>query len=160
MGRALLKSLEEDEGVLDSEQVGRPKHMLMVKRLVDRVSGVGDGVVVGSGVAEALAVVSTAQRGDVSVVDGREDRDRSGSTNVLVGVLVDERLDLLVGPLRLVEKHVVVDGTSSALDGSVCAKVEVVLVRLSDASLNQSTRQGVSVLVTATLGEEADVVTL
>lgn len=72
MGRALLKSLEEDEGVLDSEQVGRPKHMLMVKRLVDRVSGVGDGVVVGSGVAEALAVVSTAERSDVGVVHGRE----------------------------------------------------------------------------------------
>ena len=68
-----MKSLEEDEGVLDSEQVGRPKYMLMVKRLVDSVSGVGDGVVVGSGVAEALAVVSTAERSDVGVVHGREE---------------------------------------------------------------------------------------
>jgi len=30
MGREFLWSLEEDEGVFESERVGRPKHMLMV----------------------------------------------------------------------------------------------------------------------------------
>ena len=76
----------------------------------------------------------------MGVVHGREHRDGSGSTNVLVRVLVDERLDLLVGPCGLVEQDVVVNGACSTLDGSVCAKVEVVLVRLSDSRLDQSAR--------------------
>jgi len=36
--------------------------------------------------------------------------------------------------------YVVVDGACSTLDDSVCAKVEVVLVRLSDSRLDQSAR--------------------
>lgn len=60
-GGARLRASRKTETHVDNE-----------KRLVDRVSGVGDGVVVGSGVAEALAVVSTAERSDVGVVHGRE----------------------------------------------------------------------------------------
>jgi hypothetical protein len=49
----------------------------------------------------------------------------------------------------------------STLDGSVCTEIEVVLIWLSDTSLDQSTRQSNGVLVSAALlGEEADVVTL
>lgn len=40
--------------------------------IVEVAGGGRGGVVVGSGVAEALAVVSTAERSDVGVVHGRE----------------------------------------------------------------------------------------
>ena len=75
MGRALLKSLEENEGVLDSEQVGRPKHMLMVKRLVDRVSGRVRlrAAGVGEHREEKRCGRSTRQGSDVGVVNGREE---------------------------------------------------------------------------------------
>jgi hypothetical protein len=69
------------------------------------------------------------------------------------------QLNLLVGPLQL--ESVVVNRACSALDGSVSAKVEVVLVRLSDSGLDQSTQQSNGVLVTAVLLREgADVVLL
>lgn len=112
------------------------------------------------GDTETLAVVSTAQRSDVSVVDSREERNGSGGADVLVGVLVNQSLDLLVGPQGLVQENVVVDRTSGTLDGSVGAQVEVVLIRLGDAGLDKSARQSVVVLVAAALGEEAHMVAL
>jgi hypothetical protein len=71
-------------------------------------------------------------------------------------MLVDEGLDLLVGPLQL--ENVVVDRACSPLDGGVGAEVEVVLVGLSNFSFDQSTQQSDGVLVTVVLlREEADV---
>lgn len=122
-------------------------------------AGSNDGVLIINN-AEALAVVSTTQRSNVSIVHSGEDRDRSSGADVLVRVLVDERLDLVVGPCGLVEQDVVVNGACSTLDGSVCTKVEVVLVRLSNARLDESAGQSVGVLVTTRLGEETNVVTL
>jgi hypothetical protein len=59
-------------------------------------------------------------------------------------MLVDEGLDLLVGPLQL--ENVVVDRACSPLDGGVGAKVEVVLVGLSNSSFDQGTQQSNGVL--------------
>jgi hypothetical protein len=71
-------------------------------------------------------------------------------------MLVDEGLDLLVGPLQL--ENVVVDRACSPLDGGAGATVEIVLVGLSNFSVDQSTQQSNGVLVTAVLlREEADV---
>lgn len=58
----------------------------------------------------------------------------------------------------------VVNRTSSSLDGRVRAEIEVILIRMSDVALNKSTRQGVSILVSSLritiLGEETDVMAL
>lgn len=75
-------------------------------------------------------------------------------------MLVDERVDLVLRPLRLVEEDVVVNRTSSTLDSGVSAEVEVVLKGLCDASLNECARKRVGVLVTTALREEANVMTL
>ena len=75
-------------------------------------------------------------------------------------MLVDECVALVLRPLRLLEKDVVVDGTSSTLDSGVSAEVEVVLEGLSNASLNKCTGKRVGVLVNTPLREEANVMTL
>ena len=95
----------------------------------------------------------------MGVVDGRVDGDRSGGTSVLVNLLVQDGLKLVVAHLGLVEDDMVVSGTSGTLEGGVRAEVKVVLVRLSAASLDQGSGEGVAVTV-ALLGEEANVVAL
>lgn len=75
-------------------------------------------------------------------------------------MLVDERVDLVLRPLRLVKKDVVVNRASSTLNGGMSAEVKVVLEWLSDAGLDECTRKRVGVLVTTALREEANVMTL
>lgn len=104
-------------------------------------------------------VVDRTSGGQVGVVDGGVDRDRGGSTSVLVGVLVEQGVDVVIAKGGLVQQHVVVDGASGTLESVVAAQEEVVLERVGDAALDQSARQSVAVLV-ALVGEEADVVTL
>ena len=73
---------------------------------------------------------------------------------------VDERVALLLRPLRLIQKDVVVDGTSSTIDGGMSAEVKVVLEWLSNTSLNKCTGKRVGVLVNTALRAEANVMTL
>ena len=80
-----------------------------------------------------------AVRGDVGIVDSRMLGHRRRSTDILVAVLIDQRLQFLLSHLGLVEQHMVVHWTSRALDGSVGAQKEVVLKRMSDAGLNEGT---------------------
>ena len=84
----------------------------------------------------------------------------TGSTDVLIRVLVDERVDLLLGPLRLFEEDIVMNGASGTLGGGVSAQVEVILEGPSDAGLDECTRKRIGVLVTSAPREEADVMTL
>ena len=57
------------------------------------------------------------------IVAGRVDEDWSAGADVLVALLVDERLQLLVGLLGLVQEHMVVHRTRGTLDGGVRAPV-------------------------------------
>lgn len=95
---------------------------------------------------------------------GLTERDWGGGAHVLVRVLIYHLLEVVGVELGLVKKDMIVDRTSSALNGRVRAKVEVVLKWMSDITLNQSTRVRVVVLVSGSaitlLGEEADVVAL
>jgi hypothetical protein len=60
--------------------------------------------------------------------------------------LSSKPLDLLVGPLGLVEKDVVVDRACIALDSGVSTKVEVVLQGLSDSSFDPSSSKAMAFL--------------
>jgi hypothetical protein len=71
---------------------------------------------------------SSTTRCDVSVVNGGVNRHRSSRTSVLVDLLVQDGLQLVVAHIGLVEDDVVVGWTRSALESSVGAEVEVVLV--------------------------------
>jgi hypothetical protein len=93
-------------------------------------------------------------------------------------VLEDERLQLSGDPFTFVqntlvivsisinycnqeETHLVVNGSSSTLDGTVGTKVKVKLERMSATRLNKSARDGVPVPVALSiLGEESNVVSL
>jgi hypothetical protein len=90
--------------------------------------------------------------------------DRSGGAHVLVWELIDHLLELIDRNLGIVLEHMVVNRTSSALDGGVSVEVEVILKWMSDIVLNKSTRIGVLVPVPShiipLLREEADVMTL
>lgn len=66
----------------------------------------------------------------MSIVDGRVHRDWGCRTGVLINLLVENRLQLLIAHVGLVQDDLIVHWTSSTLDGCVRAKVEVVLVRI------------------------------
>jgi hypothetical protein len=73
-------------------------------------------------------------------------------------------LEVVDGDLGFIHDDVVVNWASGTLDGRVGAEVEVILERMSNITLNQSTRERVVVTVgrcmITLLGEEADVVAL
>lgn len=74
-------------------------------------------------------------------------------------MLEEELLKLCSLPLAFVQDALIMNGTSSALDGNVSAEVEVELKGVSAASLNESPRDWIAIAI-ALLGEEADVMTL
>lgn len=92
------------------------------------------------------------------------ERYGGGGAHVLVAVIVDQALELVDIALSLVHDDLIVDGTSSTLNGGMGAQIEVVLEWMSDISLNKSTREWVVVLISSNritlLGEETDVVAL
>lgn len=89
-------------------------------------------------------------------------RDRSCGALVLVTVLIEKCLEFLDWKVCLIQKHVVVSGPSSSLDGHVRTEVDVVLPWMSHVVLNQCTRYRVSVLIPShpLRREEANVMTL
>lgn len=82
----------------------------------------------------------------------------------MVRELVDHLLQVIDRDLGVILENVVVNWTSSALDGGMSAEIEVVLKWMSDIMLNKSTGKRVLVLITSLsiiiLGEEADMMTL
>jgi hypothetical protein len=119
---------------------------------------VGLGLLLAGRDGVVVQVSAGAVSCQVSVVDGRVERDRSCGAHVVVRVLEDEGLELSSLPLALVEDALVVDGSSSTLDSHVGAEVEVKLKRMSTAGLHEGTRQRIVISVSFSgLGEEADV---
>ena len=96
----------------------------------------------------------------MSIVDCRNHRDRSGGTSVLHAVLERQLLDEGKVVVVLVGDDVVMNRTSSALDGAVRGEVVVLLSGMRDASLHKSARDWVLVAIAATTREEADVMAL
>lgn len=125
-------------------------------------------------------VAASTVGSQVSIVDGRDcgalavkgewtwgeltQRHWSGRAHVLVGELVDHLLELIDRDLGLIQEHMIVDRTSSTLDGRVSIEIEVILKWMSDIMLNESTRKRISIAITSldivVLREEANVVTL
>jgi hypothetical protein len=79
---------------------------------------------------------SSTTRCDVGVVNGGVHRHWGGRTSILVDLLVQDSLQLVIAHVGLVEDDMVVGWTRSALDGSVGAEVEVVLVGVSLAKVS------------------------
>jgi hypothetical protein len=82
----------------------------------------------------------------------------------LVRELIDHLLQVVDRDLGVILENVVVDWTSSALNGRMSAEIEVILKWMSDIVLNKGTGKGILVLVTSRtiilLRKEADVMTL
>ena len=114
--------------------------------------------------ARGLVLMGTSTVGcQVSIVDGWENRDRSGRAHVLVTVLIDQVLELAGNHLGFIQKHMIVSWACSTLDSRVRVKVKVILERMSDITLHQGAWVGISVLISgcgSLLGEETNVVTL
>lgn len=85
--------------------------------------------------------------------------DWGRSADVLIRLLVDERLQVSVAHACFVQKYCVVHRPSSSFDGGVSAEIEIVFERMGNTSLDKSTRKRVAVAI-AFLREEADVVAL
>lgn len=134
----------------------------------------------GTGARRLVLVGASAVGCQVSVVHGRDceevsgipiggglglltNRDRSRRPHVLVTVLVDEILELIGRHLRFVQKDVVMSRTCRTLDSRMRVQVKVILERMGDISLHQSSRMRVHILVSrraSLLGEESNVMTL
>jgi hypothetical protein len=118
---------------------------------------VGLGLLLAGRDGVVVQVSAGAVSCQMSVVDSRVERNWSRGAHVVVRVLKDEGLQLSGLPLALVEDALVVDGSSSALDGHVGAEVKVELEGMSAARLHQGTRQRVVISIAlACLGKEAD----
>jgi hypothetical protein len=79
-------------------------------------------------------------------------------------VVVYQALEFIDIALSLIHNDVVVNRTSSALNGGMGRKIEIIFERMRYISLNKGTRQGVVVTVSGggvtLLWEEADVMAL
>lgn len=77
---------------------------------------------------------------------------------------VNHALEVIDIAVRIILDDMVMDGTSSTLNGRVRTEVEVVLKWMSDIALNKSARKRVVVLVRSAgitiFGEEANVMAL
>jgi hypothetical protein len=89
--------------------------------------------------------------------------DRSGGAHVLIRELVNHLVELIDWNLSLVLENMIMNWTSSALNGGVSIEIEVILEGMSDIVLNQGSWNRVVVAVSghsiAFLGEEANVMT-
>ena len=75
------------------------------------------------------------------------DGDRSGGAHVLIRELVDHLVELIDWNLSLILENMVMNWTSSALNGGVSIEIEVILEGMSDIILNQGSWNRVVVAV-------------
>lgn len=112
-------------------------------------------------ILDGFMETSTSRR-NMSVISGRDKRNRSRRTTVGVASVIDHSLKAINRPLDLVKDDMVVDRTSCSLKSKVRIQEEVVLIRMGDIALNNHARNRIVVGVLASLihREEAEVVAL
>lgn len=111
-----------------------------------------------------ILVSARAGSSQMSVVDSWVERDRRSGACELVAMLIDHLVQLIDRDTRFIHDDMVVRRSSSTLDCRMRTQVEVMLERMRNISLNESSRMCVSILVASavitSLWEEANLVAL